>query len=527
MPTLDKLLAGLEADLCVASELPAGAQADLSNVKSTQLKSADLNIAEINIAGITTDPELCKKNFLYVAEESETVDSTRYGVRLDGRHYINRALENGATVVLSTPDTKLPEGSSATLLHHPIPLSILGPICSAFYGEPKPKNIALITGTNGKTSTVNFCKMLWSAAALESCSVGNLGGVLTDGTLVWDRDPTLSVPETVTLHTMLNMLALRNINHVAFEATSHAIFDYRLHGVAANIGAFTNLTRDHLDFHLTMEEYFRVKMILFNNILEPGSHAILNADAEWFAPALAICQARNHKIITYGRSGEDVKLVESHPQPLGQRLSLSIFGKNYECNFNLFGEFQASNALCALSIVIASGVAVKTAVANMEKLSAVEGRLNLVTTTPTGGKVIVDYAHSPDAIRAALEACRSFTPGKLTIVFGCNGERDLGKRKDMGEVAQSLADNVIVTDGHPRSEDPATIRRDVLAGAPKAREIAGRSDAIAEAISNLASGDTVLIAGLGHENFQSIGGKNLPYSDRETAQKIAAGLSNR
>jgi UDP-N-acetylmuramoyl-L-alanyl-D-glutamate--2,6-diaminopimelate ligase len=212
---------------------------------------------------------------------------------------------------------------------------------------------------------------------------------------------------------------------------------------------------------------------------------------------------------------------------LGQRLTLSIFGKNYECNLNLFGEFQASNALCALSIVVASGIAVETAVANMEKLSEVEGRLNLVATSATGGKVIVDYAHSPDAIRAALEACRSFTTGKLTIVFGCNGERDLGKRKDMGTVAQALADNVIVTDCHPRSEDPATIRRDVLESAPKAREIAGRSEAIAEAISNLANGDTVLIAGLGHENFQSIGGKNLPYSDRETAQKIAASLTRR
>lgn len=335
MPTLDKLLASLTTDLSVASG-PAN---------FSELDSAKLETAKINIAGITTDPELCQQNFLYVAEESETVDSTRYGVRLDGRHYINRAMENGATVVLSTPETKLPEGSKALLLHHPIPLSILGPICSAFYGEPKPKNIALITGTNGKTSTVNFCKMLWSAAGLESCSVGNLGGVLTDGTLIWDRDPTLSVPETVTLHTMLNMLALRHINHVAFEATSHAIFDYRLHGVAANIGAFTNLTRDHLDFHSTMDEYFRVKMMLFNNILEPGSHAILNADAEWFAPALAICRARNHKIITYGAQGQDVRLVKSVPQPLGQTLTLSIFGKTYECNLNLFGEFQASNAL--------------------------------------------------------------------------------------------------------------------------------------------------------------------------------------
>ncbi len=510
MPNLEQLLLGLTAELTEAPSTNIDARA----------------FSTIDITGVTTDPELCQEGFLYVAEESETVDSTRYGVRLDGRHYIDRALKNGATVVLSTPETKLPEGSAALLLHHPIPLSILGPICSAFYGDPKPKNIALITGTNGKTSTVNFCKMLWSAVGLESCSVGNLGGVLTDGTLIWDRDPTLSVPETVTLHTMLNTLAKRNINHVAFEATSHAIFDYRLHGVAANIGAFTNLTRDHLDFHLTMEEYFRVKMMLFNNILEPGSHAILNADAEWFAPALAICRARNHKITTYGIKGEEVRLVESGPQPLGQKLTLSIFGKSYECNLNLFGEFQTSNALCALSIVIASGVAVEAAVASMEKLSEVEGRLNLVATSPRGGKVIVDYAHSPDAIRAALEACRSFTPGKLTIVFGCNGERDLGKRKDMGEVAQSLADNVIVTDGHPRSEDPANIRRDVLEGAPKAREVAGRSEAIAAAIGNLESGDTVLIAGLGHENFQSIAGKNLPYSDRETAQRIVAGMSN-
>jgi UDP-N-acetylmuramoyl-L-alanyl-D-glutamate--2,6-diaminopimelate ligase len=502
---------------------------DLPDLVRTGVEGPCGSLQQTIIAGITTDPKLCRPGFLYVADEGETVDSTRYGMRLDGRHYILEALNNGALAVLTTPGTTLPAPlaieNPIALITHDHPLSLLGPLCSRFFGAPRPRHIALVTGTNGKTSTVNFCRMLWSQANLPSCSIGNLGGVCSDGTLVWDRDPTLSVPETVTLHRILHNLAVSGFNYVALEATSHAFFDYRLNGVPATIGAFTNLTRDHIDFHQSMEEYFRFKMKLFEEVLAPGSWAVLNADATWFEPALAVCKARGHKIITYGFNGSEIRLLQCVTEAAGQKLVLEVFGKRYECRLNLLGLFQASNVLCSLAIVIASGLSADQAVGYIESLTEVEGRLNTVAVTHTGGRVVVDYAHSPDAIRAALEACRSFTEGKLIIVFGCDGQRDVVKRKEMGAVASTLADKVIVTDDQPLDEDPAEIRKEVLVGAPGADEFDDRARAIEAAIKELGKGDTVLIAGLGHENFRTIGTRREPYSDRETALRIVAALA--
>lgn len=501
---------------------------DLSN----QIGSNDTKIT-----GITTDPNLCRPGFLYLAAECESVDSTRLGLRLDGRHFISLAVRNGASVVLtdlpalliSSKDNPEQLGQASidadelqhvTIISHHQPLELLGLLCSRFYGRNVPESIALVTGTNGKTSTVNFCRALWSALDLPSCSIGNLGGVCSDGSIVWDRDPVLSVPETVTLHTILNTVAARGFNHVAMEATSHALFDYRLSGVPAKIGAFTNLTHDHLDFHHTMDEYFRVKMTLFTHVLPSGSFAVLNADSDWFPRAEAICKDKHHQLIRYGVNGTEIRLLNSEQSVKGHRLGLDVYGKKYEHELNLFGEFQISNALCALAVVIASGVDPSKAVEQLSTLGEIEGRLNTVAITASGGRVVVDYAHSPDAIRAALQACRIFTPGKLLIVFGCIGERDAAKRAPMGEIASMFADEVIVTDGHPRKEDAATIRRAVLAGAPEAKEIADRAEAIEYAIGALSDGDTLLIAGLGHENFRTVGEVRHPYSDSETARRI-------
>lgn len=477
------------------------------------------------IAGITCDPNLCRPDFLYLAAESETVDSTRYGVRLDGRDYIDTAVRNGATVVLTTPHLTIPREvrNKFLLLTHEQPLSILGKLCAQYFGE-RPKKIALVTGTNGKTSTVNFARMLWSGSGRKSCSVGNLGGVCSDGTIVWDRDPTLSVPETVFMHDMLRKLARRGFNHVALEATSHALFDYRLHGLPATIAAFTNLTRDHLDFHQTMEEYFRVKMLLFKEVLPRGSFAVLNADTPWSDSAIAICKDRNHEVLSFGKAGAAIKLLGRASNAQGQELALEILGERFECQFNLHGEFQTSNALCALGIVIASGVSAAEAIEQLSQLQPVEGRMNTVAFSPTGGRIIVDYAHTPDGIRAALEACRSITEGKLFVVFGCNGERDAGKRSEMGEIAAKLADRVIVTDAHPRTENPEKIRRQILEAAEGAEEVPNRISAIDVAIRELGPKDTVLVAGLGHEKFRTIGTIRVPYSDTETVHLILAEL---
>jgi UDP-N-acetylmuramoyl-L-alanyl-D-glutamate--2,6-diaminopimelate ligase len=504
----------------------------VSGLVTTGLHERDFGLVEIT--GVTTDPDLCKLGYIYVADVSESVDSTRLGERLDGRDFIGKAIENGASVIITTSGMVLPAvqqppyaSASPILLFHEEPLSVLGSIASHFNGGKKPQYVAMVTGTNGKTSTVNFARMLWAAAHLKSCSIGNLGGVMSDGQLVWDRDETLSVPETVTLHQIMRRLSEQGVERVAMEATSHALFDHRLTGLTGSvgtIGAFSNITRDHLDFHGTMDEYFRVKMTLFSRVLPPGSSAVLNADAERFEEALSICQARGHKIISYGFNGAELRLVDCEDVENGQNIVLEIFGVKYQCHFNLSGQFQVSNMMCALSIVIASGIAPAQAISLIPHITEVEGRLNTVAHTSAGGRVIVDYAHSSHALRAALEAARSLTTGKLTVVFGCGGERDEGKRKEMGEVAAKIADHVIVTDDNPRREDPALIRRAVLAGAPQALEIENRVKAIEAAMQSLKHGDTLLIAGKGHETTQTIGTESFSYSDIETAKRLAGEL---
>jgi len=504
---------------------------DLVDISVSGLIDGKLNNFP-TITGLTTDPNLCRPGFLYVADQSETVDSTRYGVRLDGRHFIAQALQNGAVAILTTPGVSLPvECTNAVgavpVIAHEQPLSLLGDLASRFFGEPRPQHLALVTGTNGKTSTVNFCRMLWTLAGLSCCSLGNLGGVCSDGTIVWDRDPTLSVPETVTLHRILHSISCNGVDHVAMEATSHAFHDYRLNGLSASVGAFTNLTRDHLDFHQTMDNYFEIKMRLFREVLAPGSWAVINADDERFEQVLAICRQRNHKVMSFGFEGREVRLLKCTPTPRGQDLTLEILGQRFNCHLGLFGLFQVSNVLCSLAIVIASGMPVEKAVSYIGELTEVEGRLNNVAITLKGGSVIVDYAHTPDGLRAALEACRTFTRGKLVVLFGCAGDSDRGKRGEMGAVASRLADKVIITDDQAHAEDPAAIRAEILAAAPGALEIAGRQVAVESAVADLEEGDTLLLAGLGHENFLVVDGQRTAYSDADAArlavQRVGAG----
>jgi UDP-N-acetylmuramoyl-L-alanyl-D-glutamate--2,6-diaminopimelate ligase len=477
------------------------------------------SLTDLAISEVSTDPNLCKPGVLYLAAECETVDSQRYGLRLDGHDFIDLAIRNGASAVVVNEHFGIQSSSRVPFIRAERSLAILGLICSRLYAD-RPRNIALVTGTNGKTSTVNFSKMLWHHTGHSACSVGNLGGVCADGSIVWERDSTLSVPETVTLHKILRTLAERKVDYLAMEATSHALFDYRLDGISANIAAFTNLTSDHLDFHGSMEEYFRVKMMLFDRVLSPGSFAILNADSDWFSRAEAVCISRKHKILSYGRNGRDLRILESRAVNGGQLVSIEVLGRRYECRLNLYGEFQLSNVLCSLGIVIASGIPEAHAIEKISFLQEVEGRLNLVGQTERGGQIIVDYAHTPDGLRAALEACRTFTRGKLWVAFGCGGERDKGKRPVMGEIATRLADRVIVTDDNPRFEDPAIIRAEILAQAAGAREIAERRKAIEYGIEQLNDGDTLLIAGFGHEKFQSVKGQLLPFSDTEIAKSL-------
>ncbi|MBN8660352.1 MAG: UDP-N-acetylmuramoyl-L-alanyl-D-glutamate--2,6-diaminopimelate ligase [Candidatus Obscuribacter phosphatis] len=516
---------------------PKAREAPLTQTYRHDLDEAEL-VALGSYAGVTADPKLCKDGFIYVADVSETVDSERYGLRLDGRDYIGLAVENGASLVLTT--SEVPEhledsfqhldkhlGSRVKLLRCREPLRYLGPLAQRIYCNNPPAYIALVTGTNGKTSTVNFARQLWHLCGLSSCSIGNLGAVVESGsvdTLLWERDPVLSVPETVTLHKIFARLAEMQVQHVAMEATSHALFDHRLDGVKASHGVFTNLTHDHLDFHGDMNEYFRVKMTLFDSVLAPGAIAVLNADADWFDPAAAICRRRGHEIVDFGRKGKALTLLERESTAAGETLQLrlgsNIGSKTVKVPVKLRGLFQIENILAALSVVLTSGVDVDEAVGNLAALSSVEGRLELVAETDAGAQVLVDYAHTPDGLARSLQACRGFTAGRLILVFGCNGDRDAGKRPEMGRIAVDLADSVIVTDGHPRSEDPEAIRGQILEGAKGAIAVAPRTEAIRLALEEAVAGDTVLIAGFGHENFQVLKDKRVPYSDKATVQTI-------
>lgn len=476
------------------------------------------SLSSLDILDISTSPDLCAPGTLYLAAECETVDTSRYGTRMDGRLFIDKAIEAGACAVLTDSSIKRAD-CSVPVIYYENPLSIEGLLCSRLFSAPKPANLALVTGTNGKTSVVNFCRMLWHACGLQACSVGNLGGVLTDGSFVWRRDVALSVPETVFMHKMLNDLAAKGIQHVAMEATSHALFENRLDYCQGNIGAFTNLTRDHLDFHGTMEEYFRVKMTLFTEVLPRGSHAVINADSDHGYRVIEICRESGHEVLSFGRSGEFVKLLSNRKEGDGQILDLQVAGSSYSVLFKLFGEFQINNALCALAIAIASGVPVEDAVEALSSIDEVEGRLNTIASTEGGGRVVVDYAHTPDGLRAALTACKVFTRGQVIVVFGCNGDRDVGKRPEMGAIAVELADRVFVTDGHPRSEEPDKIRRDIMDGAPGAFEIAGREQAIEAAVKSMQPGDTLLIAGFGHQKFQYVRGEKRPFSEADIVNR--------
>lgn len=485
-------------------------------------ESASANGKDFEIVDVTTSPDLCKNGTLYLAAECETVSLDSYGTRLDGREFITQALKNGASAVLTTKDTE--PLADIPFLFHDNPLEILGSLARKLFNTPEPDSLALVTGTNGKTSVANFASQFWTLCNVANCSFGNLGGVTSNGDEIWKRDHTLSVPETVELHKMLVDLKKQNIVHIAMEATSHALYDYRLNECGANIGVFTNLTRDHLDFHKTMEAYFEAKMTLFKNVLPQGSHAIINADTSYYGQVLEICKNRNQKIISVGQNGTDIKVIKKKKIESGHLLDLEVFGESFTTEFNLEGDFQISNALCALAIALASGVEVKEAMGHLADLKPVEGRLINIANTNNGGKVIVDFAHTPDGLKESLEACRSFTTGKLTVVFGCNGDRDTGKRKEMGSIASKYADIVYVTDGHPRSEDPQKIRESVVSGAPGAISIEGRKNAIEEALSKMADNDTVLLAGLGHLNYQIIGSKKFPFDERsisvETLKKL-------
>ncbi|MCB0339008.1 MAG: UDP-N-acetylmuramoyl-L-alanyl-D-glutamate--2,6-diaminopimelate ligase, partial [Bdellovibrionales bacterium] len=457
-----------------------------------------------------------RPGFLFVALESETVDSTQFGTRIDGRLHIAKAVENGAVAILTDLETVIPSDidQAIPIIRCDEPRFGLGIVAANFYKNLQPETIALVTGTNGKTSVVHFTTAIWEHLGTKSASIGTLGVKDGFGNLIRDADSGLSVPETVALHAVLSELYLQGRNAISMEATSHALFDFRLSSVNATIAAFTNFTRDHLDFHADMEEYFQIKLRLFKDVVPEGCFAVLNTDMDRYLDVFNVCKARRLKTLTYGKDSDDFKMLSTSQTSYDQTLSFSFDNQNYTVTIPLVGEFQAYNFLCAVAIVHCSGVPLPAILDAASKLKPVEGRMSLVAELTNGSKIFIDYAHTPDGLRAALEATKAITRNRVLLVISCLGDRDKGKRSEMGEVASRLSDCTFVCDGDPGSELPQVIRAAIISKCTTAIEEPDRKIAIQRAIRGLKDDDSLLIVGRGDVRYH-LAGSSHETTDRE------------
>ena len=443
-----------------------------------------------------------------------TVFGAFEGAAFNGEDFIDDAIAAGAVAVVARPEAVV---RGAVHIADANPRQAFAHLAAKFF-RPFPDYVAAVTGTNGKTSTAELTRQLWRMAGHNAASIGTLGI-----TTASDQAKTgLTTPDIVTFLANMSGLAREGISHAIFEASSHGLSQYRSEGVPVSVAAFTNLSRDHLDYHGTMEAYFEAKMRLFDEVVDENGCAVIWADDVWSDQAIARARKRELRLITVGEKGKGIQLLSRQPTQLGQTLELRIQGDVHKLKLPLIGAYQAANALVAAGVVMASGGEVESLLSHLARLQPVRGRLERAVITKSGAPVYVDYAHTPDGLRAAIAALRPHTKGKLISVFGAGGDRDTGKRPEMGAVAVADSDIVIVTDDNPRSEDPSLIRADVMAGAKGAHEIGDRRYAIAFAIEHAEPDDIVLIAGKGHEQGQIIMGRVLPFDDVEVARECAA-----
>lgn len=436
------------------------------------------------------------------------------GTVFNGEDFIGKAVERGAVAVIATRDARV-EG--VPLLADGEPRRLFAALAGKFYA-PFPETVVAVTGTNGKTSTVEMARQIWRMSGHRSASIGTLGVTTSD-----DQVSTgLTTPDIVTFLNNMAGLKRMGISHVAYEASSHGLDQHRCEGVPLAAAAFTNFSRDHLDYHGTMDAYFEAKMKLFEELLPAGKPVVVWTDDPKSGEVAERARQSGHEILTVGRKGETIRLVEQAPTALGQTLLLEHSGKSHRLALPLIGAYQASNVLTAAGLVLATGGKWDATFSAMQRVAPVRGRLERAVISRSGVPVYIDYAHTPDALEAAIAALRPHVEGRLITVFGAGGDRDQGKRPQMGAVAMRLSDVVIVTDDNPRGEDPARIRSEVMGGAAGATEVPGRREAIAEAIRIAREGDIVLVAGKGHETGQIIGDKVLPFDDALVARECAA-----
>jgi UDP-N-acetylmuramoyl-L-alanyl-D-glutamate--2,6-diaminopimelate ligase len=436
------------------------------------------------------------------------------GSVVNGEDYIAAAVAGGAIAVVARPEAQV---VGALHIADANPRRRFAQLAAQFFA-PFPEVAVAVTGTNGKTSTVEMVRQVWRMAGFHAASIGTLGVTTAD-----DRVSTgLTTPDIVTFLSNVAGLKREGVSHLAFEASSHGLSQYRTEGLAVRAAAFTNLSRDHLDYHGTMEAYLDAKLRLFSEVLGDDGTAVVWADDPASARVAEVARARGLRVLSVGTTGATLKLVGRDPTLLGQGLVIEAEGKTYKVTLPLIGAYQAANALTSAGLVMACGGDVATTIAALGRLQPVRGRLERAVIAAQGAPVYVDYAHTPDALEAAISALKPHAAGRLIVVIGAGGDRDQGKRIEMGRIAAAMADHVIVTDDNPRSEDPAAIRAMVLAGAPEATEIGSRRDAIGAAIAMAGPQDIVLIAGKGHEQGQIVGDLVLPFDDVSVAREMAA-----
>ncbi|ESX05400.1 UDP-N-acetylmuramoylalanyl-D-glutamate--2,6-diaminopimelate ligase [Mesorhizobium sp. LSJC268A00] len=455
---------------------------------------------DVEVTGISSDSRTVKTGVVFFALA---------GSKADGSAYAADAAKRGAAAVV-VGNASAVSGLSVPVLSVDDPRLALALSAARFFGS-QPETMVAVTGTAGKTSVAAFTRQIWEQAGFAAASIGTTG-VVAPGRNDYGS---LTTPDPVALHQLLKELAEAGVTHASMEASSHGLDQRRLDGVKLAAGGFTNLGRDHMDYHPTVEDYHRAKLRLFDTLLPKGAPAVIFADDPWSAPTIQAAQAAGLNVLTVGRHGDFLRLKRVEHERHRQRAEVEADGVLYEIDLPLAGDFQIANALVSAGLAISTGTPVAKALMALEKLQGAPGRLDLVGATANGAPVYVDYAHKPDALENVLAAVRPFTTGRVIVVFGCGGDRDRGKRPIMGEIATRLADVVIVTDDNPRSEVPETIRAAILAAAPGAIEIGDRRKAIHEAVAMLKAGDTLIVAGKGHEEGQTTGAETFPFSDHE------------
>jgi UDP-N-acetylmuramoyl-L-alanyl-D-glutamate--2,6-diaminopimelate ligase len=464
--------------------------------------------AALELAGIAADSRNVRAGFLFFAIA---------GAKADGAHFARQAVAAGVVAVAAEqrPDG-LPDG--VAFVQVPNARRALALAAAKFFPR-QPGTIAAVTGTSGKTSVAAFTRQIWAELGLQAASIGTIGVVSP----AKETYGSLTTPDPVELHRTLDQLAGDGVTHLALEASSHGLDQHRLDGVRIAAGAFTNLSRDHLDYHPTIEAYLAAKLRLFEQLVAPNGTAVIDVDDCYAGQVVEAAKKRGLKIMTVGERGSDIKLVGGAIEGFAQVITIAHGGHEYKVKLPLVGAFQVQNAAVAAGLAIATGAEPARVFAALAHLSGAKGRLEHAGTK-NGAPIFIDYAHKPDALAKALAALRPYASGKLTVVFGAGGDRDAGKRPIMGRIAAENADRVIVTDDNPRSEQASAIRAAILAAAPGATEIGDRAEAIRAGIAALQTGDVLLIAGKGHETGQIVGDRILKFSDHDA---VAAALQGK